>query len=204
MAVVRAAQRRFHLDEIHFVVAGRHPFRQKHDAAPFPHRYAMVALACAEHRHYVPSLLEAGEDFSGRHTSYSVDTVAHFRQRVAHRGDRLFFLCGVDAFLDIPHWKEYETLLNACDFIVISRPGFRLEPLRLVIPPSLVRKPRNGHAARDPRAIALRRSTVHILDTVRSHVSSTEIRRRRQRGQSIHGLVPMRVEDYILQQGLYR
>jgi nicotinic acid mononucleotide adenylyltransferase len=35
-------------------------------------------------------------------------------------------------------------------------------------------------------------------------VSSTEVRRRRERGQTIHGLVPPRVEEYILNQALYR
>jgi nicotinate-nucleotide adenylyltransferase len=202
MAVARAAQRRFHLDDIHFVVAGRHPFHRKGQLAPFPHRYAMTVLACAEHRRFLPSLAEAGEDFSGREVCYSVETVLRFRRRL-HAHDKLFFLIGVDSFLQIPHWKSYETLLDSCDFIVLSRPGYRMEPLRLVIPPELLRRPKNGHPARDPHTIPLRRSAVHLLDTVRSHVSSTEVRRRRQRGQSIHGLVPVRVEEYILEQGLY-
>ena len=34
-------------------------------------------------------------------------------------------------------WKEYETLLGLCDFIIANRPGIRLEALRLVIPPHL-------------------------------------------------------------------
>jgi nicotinate-nucleotide adenylyltransferase len=202
LAIARAAQRRFHLDEIHFVVAGRHPLREKRELTAFPHRYAMTALACAEHRHFLPSLAEAGADFSGREVCYSVETVLQFRRRL-HAHDRLFFLLGADAFLDIPHWKSYETLLDSCDFIVLSRPGYRMEPLRLVIPPELLRRPRNGHPARDPHTIPLRRTTVHLLDTVRSHVTSTEIRRRRHRGQSIHGLVPARVEEYILRQALY-
>jgi nicotinate-nucleotide adenylyltransferase len=202
LAAARAAQRRFHLDEIHFVVAGRHPFREKRELTPFPHRYAMTALACAEHRHFLPSLAEAGPDFSARHACYSIETVLRFRRHL-HAQDRLYFLVGVDAFLDIPHWKSYETLLDSCDFIVLSRPGYRMEPLRLVIPPELLRRPKNGHPSRDPHAVPLRRTTVHLLDSVRSHVSSTEIRRRRHHAQSIHGLVPARVEEYILQQALY-
>jgi nicotinic acid mononucleotide adenylyltransferase len=35
-------------------------------------------------------------------------------------------------------------------------------------------------------------------------VSSTEVRERAQRKQSISGLVPARVEEYILGQALYR
>jgi len=43
-----------------------------------------------------------------------VDTVRYFRH--VYHGDRLFFMIGADAFLDIPMWKEYETLLTLCEF----------------------------------------------------------------------------------------
>ena len=111
-----------------------------------------------------------------------------------------FFILGADQFLEIATWKNYEALLDCCDFIIASRPGFRLEALRLVIPPEkLGRTPSN-----DPHKIALRKSTVHLLTTVASHVSSTEVRHRLERHQTIHALVPARVEEYILGQALYR
>ena len=79
LAVARAADRRFNFDEMHFIPASRPPHKLKQHLAPFPHRFAMVALACAEHPHFVPSLAEAGEDFSGTQLHYSVDTVRYFR-----------------------------------------------------------------------------------------------------------------------------
>lgn len=199
MAVARSAQRRFRLDEIHFVPAGHPPHKMKPGLTPYPDRYAMVTLACAEHPHFIPSLAEAGEDHAGRQTFYSVDTVRYFRQLLRHPNDKLYFIIGADAFLEIPTWREYETLLSSCDFLVVSRPGFRMSALKLVIPPELLARtpPPNGHT------IALRKTSVHLLDTVVSHVSSTEIRRRRHRRQSIHGLVPVLVEEYILRQALY-
>lgn len=202
LAVARAAQRRFHLDEVHFVPCGRPPFRSKHALAAFPHRYAMVALACAEHAGYLASLAEAGEDHAGQQIAYSVDTVRHFRRALRHPHDRLYFITGADAFLDIPKWKDYETLLDSCEFIVASRPGFRIQTIRLVIPPEMLGRPRPGVLA-DRHTIPLRKTAVHLLDTVASHVSATEIRARCRRGASIHGLVPVRVEEYILKQALY-
>ena len=65
LGVARAADRRFNFDEIHFIPASRPPHKLKQHLAPFSHRFAMVALACTEHPHFVPSLAEAGEDFSG-------------------------------------------------------------------------------------------------------------------------------------------
>jgi len=50
----------------------------------------------------------------------------------------------------------------------------------------------------------LQNTNVYLLESVAIDVSATDIRRRVNRGQSIHGLVSVRVEEYILKQGLYR
>jgi len=208
LSVARAADRRFNFDEIHFIPASRPPHKLKQHLAPFPHRFAMVALACSEHPHFVPSLTEAGEDFSGSQLHYSVDTVRYFRHTFHGHGDRIFFIIGADAFLDIPMWKEYETLLGLCDFSVANRPGIGIEALRLVIPPDLIVRAdaKKESEARHPSQIVaqLQRTTVYLLENVASEVSATDTRRRANRAQSIHGLVPSRVEEYILKQGLYR
>jgi nicotinate-nucleotide adenylyltransferase len=106
----------------------------------------------------------------------------------------------VDSFLEISMWRDYKALLGACHFIVASRPGFRMHALCRVIPPELL-APSARHTS---RVIHLRRTDVHVLDSVASTVSSSEVRRRCRRGQSIRGLVPAAVEEYILRQGLYR
>jgi len=213
LAVARAADRRFNFDEMHFIPASRPPHKLKQHLAPFPHRFAMVSLACAEHPHFVPSLAEAGEDFAGNQLHYSVDTVRYFRHNFHGQGDRIYFMIGADAFLDIPMWKEYETLLGLCDFIVANRPGIRMEALRLVIPPDLMARPHKpgmpngkGNDEAHPSLVVahLHKTTVYLLENVASDVSATDIRKRAHRGQSIHGLVSARVEEYILKQGLYR
>ena len=208
VAVARAADRRFNFDEIHFIPASRPPHKLKQHLAPFPHRFAMVALACIDHPHFVPSVAEAGEDFSGTQLQYSVDTVRYFRHNFHGHGDRIYFIIGADAFLDIPMWKEYEALLTLCDFVVANRPGIRADALRLVIPPELMARNgmrKDGDAVHDSNVVAhLQRTSVYMLESVASEVSATDIRRRAHRGLSIHGLVSARVEEYILKQRLYR
>ena len=204
LAVARAAERRFHLDEIHFIPTGHPPHKPLRGMASYADRYAMVSIACADHPRFVPSLAESGAGHSGHEVFYSVDTVKHFKQKHHGPGTHLYFLLGADSFLHIPTWKDYETLLGLCDFIVASRPGFDVAALRLVIPPELFARRGAAHTPLDPRAIALRRTVVYVLDTVSSHVSATDVRHRLDRNDSIHGLVPPRVEEYISKKALYR
>jgi nicotinate-nucleotide adenylyltransferase len=211
LAVARAAERRFHLDEVHFIPTARPPHKSRITAS-YVDRYAMVALACADHPRFLPSLAESGVNLKRRsgeapsadETFYSVDTVRHFKHKLRGTGARLYYMLGADSFLQIPTWKDYETLLGLCDFIVAARPGFRLEALRLVIPPDLFPKPGSREESLDPRAISLRRTTVYVLDSVSSDVSATEVRHRLDNNKSFHGLVPPRVEEYITKQALYR
>src|SRR5260370_5713133 len=109
LSVARAADRRFNFDGLHFIPASRPPPHLKQHLAPFPHRVSMVSPASTQHPHFVPSLAEAGEDFSGTPLHYSLDRLPSFRHVYHGHGDRLFFIIRAAASLDIPMWKEYET-----------------------------------------------------------------------------------------------
>jgi len=206
LAVARAALRRFRLDCVYFIPCGRPPHKSRANLTAFPHRYAMVALACAGESRFVASLAEAGKDMAGREIFYSVDTVRHFRREAAHRGDQIYFLLGADSFLHIREWHTPAELLTLCDFIVASRPGFPSAALQRAVPKELRTGPgergavftlHRGHSSKEG-------TSVYLLDTVASHVSATEVRWRLDNARSIRGLVPARVEDYINQQGLYK
>ncbi|HEV2315782.1 MAG TPA: nicotinate-nucleotide adenylyltransferase [Candidatus Acidoferrales bacterium] len=198
LAVAEAAERLFCLDAIYLVPSSRPPHKQREKLAEFSHRYAMVAIAAAGHSKFIPSLAEAPPKSGKTEAFYSIDTVRHFRRE--HPRERIYFILGADSFLEITMWKRFEALLDCCDFIIASRPGFRIDTVRQVLPARML----GGKPAREPNAIALRKSTVHLLTAVSSEVSSTEIRRCCKNGASIHALVPEGVEDYILKQALYR
>ena len=207
IAVARAAERVFGLHQVIFIPVGHPPHKPASDLPPYEHRFGMVALACAGYPRFVTSLAESGYDGAEPRVCYSVDTVRQFREQFNQPGDRLYFIVGADSFLDLPAWKDYETLLDLCDFIVASRPGFRTDALRQVIPPRLlplVEPEAADPPANNPLAIPLLHTTVHLLDSVKSRVSATEVRHRLEHGRSIHGLVPPRVEEYIIKQALYR
>jgi nicotinate-nucleotide adenylyltransferase len=206
LAVAHAAVRRFHLDCVYFIPCGRPPHKHRSNLTAFPHRYAMVSLACAGGPHFAASLAEAGKDFAGREIFYSVDTVRRFRREVTHRGDHLYFLLGADSFLYIREWRTPEKLLTLCDFIVASRPGFPSAALQRAVPQGLRTEPgERGEAfTLRPARGSHPATSVYLLDAVASHVSATEVRWRLDNARPIRNLVPPLVEDYIKQQGLYQ
>jgi len=177
LEAARAARRRFHLARILFIPTGNPPHKVHHCLTDYTRRYAMVALACAGERAFIPSALEAPARDGSPH--YSIDTVRAARRRLGPR-DRLFFLVGADAFLDLPHWKDFQGLLDLTEFIVVTRPGFDLD------------------------LVPWRRGAVHILRGVATPIASRDIRRAARAGQSLAGVVPKLVEEYILKEGLYR
>src|SRR5215469_7727543 len=123
--VARAAVRRFRLREVWFIPADLPPHKQKALITSYFHRYSMVTLAVANEPDFLPSLLEAPEPEAHmeRHPSYTIDTIRKVKAGL-RRGDRLYFLIGMDAFRDIAKWHKAEELLRECEFIVAARPGF--------------------------------------------------------------------------------
>src|SRR5580693_565803 len=117
--VARAAAAKFSLKQIWFVPADIPPHKQKAPITSFYHRYAMLALALAGEKDFVPSLLEAPDPETGgsrRKPSYSIDTVRRVKKSLG-KSDHLYFLIGMDAFKDIAKWYKSEELLAECDFI---------------------------------------------------------------------------------------
>ncbi len=135
LRAAKVAARKFRLDRILFIPAGNPPHKHRDPLTPFPHRFAMVTLACQGDPRFVPSLLEVPRA-DGRH-HYSVTTARAVKSSLAP-DDHLYFLLGLDAFLDLPHWKAYRRLFDLVDFIVVSRPGFGTREILKVAPQGLV------------------------------------------------------------------
>jgi nicotinate-nucleotide adenylyltransferase len=197
LKAARAAIRRFSLDRVLFVPCGKPPHKLRNHVTPYPHRFAMVALAARGEPKFVPSLLEAPKP-DGK-PNYSVETAGRVR-RMLSKKDRLYFLLGLDAFLDLPNWKDYRRLLGLAEFIVVSRPSFDSRQLAEVI-----EEARRGGAMPDgePRLPLAALEGAHILAGVHVPVASRDIRRAARTGQPLAGLVPPPVEEYIVKEGLY-
>lgn len=111
------AVRKFDLDRIVFIPAGRPPHKDAAGVTPYEDRLAMVRLACSGHPEFEVSEIEKGEQ-----RSYTVNTLECFRQQLSN-DDRLFFLIGADAFAELETWHRWSDVVQLAEFIVVSRPG---------------------------------------------------------------------------------
>jgi nicotinate-nucleotide adenylyltransferase len=162
-------------------------------ASPF-HRFAMAALAVSG----LTGLVASDDELRLDGPSYTADTL----ERLAARGyapSQIFFITGADAFADIATWKRYPEVLQLANFVVVSRPGHRIDALRSVLPELAGRMHPAGAGA-----VIGEHPSIFLLQAGTPEVSSTVIRERLRSGDAITGLVPALVETHVLQHSLYQ
>lgn len=205
LKVARAAAERFGLREVWFVPADIPPHKQRSPITSYFHRYSMIALAVADEPDFLPSLLEAPEPEAHmeRRPSYTINTIRQVKTEL-RRGDRLFFLIGIDAFCDIDKWHKADELLRECDFVIAARPGYSLDEVVRWLPKEL-RPTRNKlRELGQDDALRLRGVRLHLLRETHEDVSATQIRAAIRNGKALTEFVPEAVAEYIRKEGLYR
>jgi len=188
-----AAQHSLGLDEIRFIPSHDPPHRPLDPRASAFHRFALVALAIEGQPSYRASDIELRRDGP----SYTRDTLRALRED-GWRASQIFFILGADAFAEIATWKEFPTVLDAANFVVIARPGTSLDAAAARTP-SL--RGRLRHA--DGAAVEDEGTQVFLVEAQTRDVSSTEIRARLAAGQAIDDLVPAAVARHIVAHKLY-
>jgi|SRR5579862_109316 len=215
LALAREAQERCKLHKIIFVPANIPPHKQSRPLTAYAHRYAMLVLATAGQKEFIPSLLEAPEEnenksreskFSKPRPNYTIDTVRRLKQTLK-AADKLFLLTGMDAFAEIAQWHEVEALFRECEFIVASRPGYSLADVANALPESLrprpeVTKPFHKQAASGD--LVLPGVTIHLLEGLHQPASATAVRQAAGSGKALGRFVEPAVAEYIKKMGIYR
>lgn len=193
LAAAAAARDAFDLAEVRVVPSRVPPHRSQQPVASAFHRFAMAALAV----NGLDRVQASDDELRAEGLSYTADTLE--REQARGTGpSRIFFITGADAFADIASWKRYPAVLDLANFVVVSRPGHDLDALASRLP-QLAGRMRRADAGAVPAASTL----IYILRAPTPDVSSTLVRERLRRGDSIAGLVPPLVEAHIHQHALY-
>lgn len=142
--------------------------------SPAEDRYLMTVIATASNPRFTVSRVDI--DRGG--ATYTIDTLRDLRTE--HPDAELFFISGADAIAQIVEWKDMDELWDLAHFVAVSRPGHRL---------SLHGLPEGRVSSLEVPALA---------------ISSTDCRRRVDRGFPVWYLVPDGVVQYISKHHLYR
>ena len=210
IAIARAAADRFNLKKVLFAPADVPPFKKAKGLTPYQNRYEMVVLALqdAADKRLVPSAieLEMNQERGKHNPSYTIETLERLAKDLK-KSDRLVFLIGIDAFMDVAQWHRAEDVLKFCDFIVASRPGFSLADVARALPISLrpaahVMKPFAKSAASGEFIHAGVR--LHLLNQVNVNVSATAVRKAAESGRALKKYVSPSVAEYINKTGVYK
>jgi nicotinate-nucleotide adenylyltransferase len=199
---LRAAEEvreRLSLDRVLFIPSGNPPLKTE-DIAEAVQRFEMVRLAVRDNRSFEAVDIECASP--GK--SYTVNTVNTLLDR--YRDSVLFFILGIDAFLDIPNWWQPDKLVSLLNFAVISRPGRRFSDLAsspyLKVNGGLLRRLDEGETEMLSALLTSGREAV-LMRVTPIDISSTQIRARVRQRLSIKYLLPEGVESFIISHKLY-
>lgn len=181
------------LERVYLIPAALPPHKDGQPVTSFQHRMAMTRIAVEG------SPLLKALDLEGRRQgrSYSIETLREFRQ-IVEGNFGLYFIIGMDAFLEIGTWREYEALFDCANFLVINRPGFQRQELEPFLKSLKVGFRRDGEQFVVPSGNHLIFKEATLMD-----ISSTDIRDRVGQGKTIRFMLPETVREYIMKHKLY-
>jgi nicotinate-nucleotide adenylyltransferase len=170
----------FNLEKIIFVPSGHPPHKNEKEITPFQHRYLMTSLAISTNPYFEVSSIEIEREGP----SYAIDTINIFKNK--YPNTNIFFITGADAIRQIITWHKAEELPKVCNFIAVSRPGYKLKEINAELKNKFFFE------------------NIFSLEIPGLSISSTEIRNRVKNKKPIKYLLPEVVENYIYQNNLYK
>ncbi|HSA85463.1 MAG TPA: nicotinate-nucleotide adenylyltransferase [Nitrospira sp.] len=203
LTIASHVHERLQLSQIIFIPTGDPPHKRGGSLAPADVRSEMVRLAIAECPFFTVSDIEIRR----KGTSYSIDTLRAL-QRHYGPSTELFFIIGLDAFLDFPTWREPNELLKLCHFVVLSRPERSFQalaamPLLPNLNPLDLAQLDIGNKSRLDISVSSCPG-ITCLALPPCPVSASEIRWRVRNGLPLANMLPPPVQSYILRHSLYQ
>lgn len=184
LIVARALLEKLSLDQVYLLPSRNPPHKDIKSLADAGHRANMVRMAIEG---------EAGlrfDDFDLTRPGpcFTIDTVAHFRERFS--AAELFWFIGADSLMELPTWHRAKDLISSCNVVTAARSG------KMVFNPSTLEQA----FGKEETA----RLLGGVVETPFIDISSTDIRNRVAQGLSIRYLLPGSVRIYIEEHQLYR
>lgn len=179
IAMAEKAMAAFSLDEMLLLPTGNPPHKRI-ELADKLDRLEMVKLALAGHERMRASDVEITREG----VIYTVDTLKILHQQMP--GSRFLYLIGADTLLDLHSWRNVDEVMHLCGFIVCGRPGYAKKVVEEC-----------------KESMRTKGTVIYSLDMEEVDISATMIRKKVAQRESLRGLIPSAVEQYILKRNLY-
>jgi len=159
------------------------------------HRLQMLNLAVQN----IKSLDVDTRELDRAGTSYTIDTLKTFRDDLgAHTP--LYLVIGLDAYLLLHEWHEWQKLTDLAHLVIIERPGYEKQE-----PQKAVKQWAENRLAKKPRELKrCAAGSVCRIKLRQMDISATMIREALKENLSVDCLLPDAVIKYIRQNKLYR
>ena len=193
----------FSLDEIYLIPCAIPPHKKSGHIAGAKERYEMARIATLN----TPGFSASDVELKRSGLSYTIDTVLYFKS-VLQKDTELYFILGLDAFLEIDTWKSYMDLFPLIPFIILTRPyAGHTDPdlTQQKIEDFIKSRISTGYKYDSSQSgfIHLEMEPLFLFDVTPLEISSSAIRSLIKRGRSIRFLVPDEAIDFIKTKGLY-
>lgn len=179
MLVAENAYETFGLDEILFVPSGI-PY-MKEDVLDAKTRITMTGIAIEDNSHFALSTIEVDRDGN----SYSYETIRDLK--AANPNIEYYFIVGADSLFKMDKWKCPEKIFKEVTILVAKRLGHEDDELDAKIA-----------ELKEKYDAAIRMLPISCTD-----ISSTSIREKVRKHQSIRYMVHYRVIEYIEKNHIY-
>jgi nicotinate-nucleotide adenylyltransferase len=194
---------RYRLTAVELIPSALPPHKTEGVLAPAADRYAMACSALADE----PVLRVSDIEIRRAGPSYTIDTLRRYMADLPHEA-QIFFIVGLDAFLEIHTWKSYRQLFELAAFIVMTRPGAVIADKDMkTMALQFARERISGAYAlsgEEDRLVHPQMQVIHLASVTPMDISSTRIRDMINKGRPIGQWVAPTVAAYIESKGLYR
>lgn len=189
----------FALTKVCFLPAGIPPHRPAPAVSP-TQRIEMLHLALDNQ----PQFCIDSRDALKKTPCYSIETIRAIREEVGQTR-RIYWLMGMDSFLSLPKWEEWQSLLDLVHIVVAQRPDYTLNSLQQQ---PLLQKEYQTRWQADWRDLEGAAGGITGLQHHLSSLSSTEVRAEiachpASPPHNLTHLIPPNVLAYIYQHQLY-
>jgi nicotinate-nucleotide adenylyltransferase len=193
----------FGLNEIYFIPCAIPPHKKSGPVVGAKERYEMARIATST----TPGFSVSDVELKRSGPSYTIDTVLYFKT-ILPEDTKLYFILGLDAFLEIETWKSYMDLFPLIPFIILTRPNAgHIDPdlRQQKIEKFITSRISNGYKYDSLQSgfTHLKMEPVFLFDVTPLEISSSAIRSLIKKRRSIRFLVPDEAIDFIKTKGLY-